>query len=64
MKYVLIVGYIEQLLQETIEQCNAGRGDLSDEEHAAKATLFCLLVTRQSKCNATAQKLISVASTT
>ena len=25
-------GYIEQLLQETIKQCNTGGGDLSDEE--------------------------------
>jgi len=32
MKHVLISSNIEQLLQETIEQCNAGRGDLSNEE--------------------------------
>ena len=28
----MYVGYVEQLLQETIEQCNAGGSDLQEED--------------------------------
>ena len=52
--------YIEQLLQETIKQCNTGGGDLSDEEEPKPLCSASSDQTKQLQYNSTKVNLANV----